>query len=416
MLLAMRFLARTARVYSAPVLLITLTLSLAAFTASMARTLDTHSIARADYRGTVDVRLEYQQTAISGAEGIPAPPPPLTSIDYLLLPPEDYLSIPGVTAATRAASSNTTLISSTGSDDATFLAIDRQTLPEVLDKSWRSNYADESLGALMNRLADSPDAALISEQYAADHGLRSGDVVRLSLNDRGESEEVAFRIVGTVRYFPSLYAEQGPYLIGNLDYSADEQGGIYLYEVWLATTPTANLATIKAYAQGNGLDVRKGTPQELLAADLQRPERQGLFGLLSVGFLAAALVTMLGFLIFSLVSFQRRLVELGMLRAIGLGTSQLTTLLIVEQALVIGVGTLAGTVLGVLASRLFVPFLQVRTGEFPDTPPFVVQIAWEQIAQISMVAGALLVLTVVATMLLLQRMRIFEAVKLGEAV
>lgn len=421
MLLAMRFLARTTRVYRAPVLLIALTLSLAAFTASMARTLDAHSVERASYAGAADVRLAFQNagtsgTGVTGDTGQESDPASEGNLDYLFVPPDDYLSIPGVTAVSRAAPSRATLVAGGAAAEGTFLAIDRQTMPAVLDKSWRPNYADESLGALMNRLADSPDAALISERYATERGLREGDVVTMQLSDRGSETDVAFRIVGTVRYFPSLYEEQGPYLIGNLDYSADEQGGLYPYELWLATGPGADLKTIKAYALGNRLEARDDSPQELLAADLQRPERQGLFGLLSVGFLAAALVTMLGFLIFSLVSFQRRLVELGMLRAIGLSTSQLTALLIVEQALVIGVGTLAGTVLGVQASRLFVPFLQVRTGAFPDTPPFVVQVAWEQITQIYLVAGALLILAVVATMLLLRRMRIFEAVKLGEAV
>jgi putative ABC transport system permease protein len=408
-------------VYRAPVLLITLTLALAAFTSSMARTLDTHSVDRAAYAGGADVRLVFQNAgqAGSGDTGGAEPesdPTDQGNLDYLFVPPEDYLSIPGVTAVTRAAPSRSRLVAGSTAAEATFLAIDRQTMPEVLAEAWRPGYAAESLGALMNRLADSPEAALISARYAADHGLREGDVVKLELNDRGAEKEVSFRIAGTVSYFPSLYEEQGPFVIGNLDYSADEQGGLYPYELWLATSPMADLKTIQGYALGNRLEIKKGTPQELLTADLLRPERQGLFGLLSVGFLAAALVTMLGFLIFSLVSFQRRLVELGMLRAIGLSTSQLTGLLIVEQALVIGVGTLAGTALGVQASRLYVPFLQVRTGQFPDTPPFVVQIAWEQIGQIYIVAGTLLVLAVVATVLLLQRMRIFEAVKLGEAV
>jgi putative ABC transport system permease protein len=127
-------------------------------------------------------------------------------------------------------------------------------------------------------------------------------------------------------------------------------------------------------------------------------------------------VTIIGFLAYTLLSFQRRLVELGMLRAIGLSSRQLATLLICEQTLVIGLGLGIGTGLGVLASRMFVPFLQVRTGAFPDTPPFLVRIAWDQIGLVYGVAGGLLLLTVAATLLLLRRMRIFEAVKLGEAI
>src|SRR5262249_2144321 len=161
--------------------------------------------------------------------------------------------------------------------------------------------------------------------------------------------------VGTVDYFPSLYAGQGPFLIGSLEYSAYEQGGLYPYEIWLATAPGISIEGIEARALAQGLVVASDTPQELLRADLLRPGAQGLFGLLSIGFLAAAALTLIGFLVYTLLSFQRRLVELGVLRAIGMGSGQLTALVLCEQVLVIGVGTLVGTGLGIIASRLFVP-------------------------------------------------------------
>jgi putative ABC transport system permease protein len=107
--------------------------------------------------------------------------------------------------------------------------------------------------------------------------------------------------------------------------------------------------------------------------------------------------------------------ELGVLRAIGMSTGQLARLLICEQALVIGIGCAVGTALGVLTSRLFTPFLQVRTGAFPDTPPFLPQIAWDQIGLFYATAAALLLCTTGATLALLWRMRLFEALKLGEA-
>ena len=75
------------------------------------------------------------------------------------------------------------------------------------------------------------------------------------------------------------------------------------------------------------------TPTALLAANDLRPERQGLFGLLSVGFIAAMLVTMIGFLAQTLLGFQRRMVELGVLRAIGMSTRQLAGLLIGDVVL-----------------------------------------------------------------------------------
>ena len=84
-----------------------------------------------------------------------------------------------------------------------------------------------------------------------------------------------------------------------------------------------------------------------------------MFGLLSVGFVASALLTVLGFLLYALFSFRRRFIEMGMLRAIGLSVKQMTIFLAAELASLILLGIGAGTLVGVFASKLFVPFLQI---------------------------------------------------------
>jgi putative ABC transport system permease protein len=339
------------------------------------------------------------------------------SKDYLFVPVEQFTEIPGARAATFVAPSSVEVtVGSSRSVDAIFYGVDRLTLGPVLDASWRTDYAPEPLGALLNRLADSPGAVLVSERFASEAGLRTGDRFTVAMRDLGTEVEVPVVMAGTLRFFPTLYDEGEPFLIGNLDYAAEQQGAQYPWEIWLDLEEGADIRQVAGAATGYGLRVLRSTPDALLENDLRRPERQGLFGLLSVGFLATTLVSVIGFLAYTLLSFQRRLVELGVLRAMGLSGGQLGGLLIVEQALVIGMGAVIGTALGVLASELFVPFLQVRTGVFPDTPPFVVQIAWDQIRIVYAVAGGLLVGTVAAILLLLRRMRIFEAVKLGEAV
>jgi putative ABC transport system permease protein len=435
---ALRFLSRTPGAYGGPALLVALTLALATFTSSMAFTLDRHSEERAYYRGAADVRLVYPGAAITSANiaGDREIAPAETSLDlsggtlgttgeadttpstaYLFVPIEEYLLIPGVTGATRVAPGKVDIIvGSARPISGIFYGVDRTTLAAVLADAWRPDYANESLGALMNRLADYPDAALVSETFATQYGLRIGDRFMLAMNDRGQTQNITFTVVGMLRYFPTLYDQGLPFVIGNLDYSFDSQGGLYPYEVWLSLAPDASLQAVAAAGIGYGLRMIRSTPQALLDLDLRRPERQGLFGLLSVGFLATTVVTVIGFVAYTLLSFQRRLVELGVLRAIGLSTRQLSMLLVFEQMLVVGFGAVSGTLVGILTSRLFIPFLQVRTGVYPETPPFVVRIDWERIALVYGISGGLLAATIVVTVLLLHRMRIFEAVKLGEAV
>ena len=145
-----------------------------------------------------------------------------------------------------------------------------------------------------------------------------------------------------------------------------------------------------------------------------RPERQGVLGLLSVGFIASAFLTVLGFLIYSYISFLQRYIELGVLRAVGLSIGQMAVFLMIEQLTLVATGAVAGTGLGVLVSNLFIPFFQVQGGKHPFTPPFVVQVAWTEIMYIYVIFGAMFVAAVFMLLFSLRRMRIFEAVKLGE--
>jgi putative ABC transport system permease protein len=70
--------------------------------------------------------------------------------------------------------------------------------------------------------------------------------------------------------------------------------------------------------------------------------------------------------------------------------------------------------LGVWAGHIFIPFLQVGEGRAALTPPFIVQIAWERMGIIFGIFGVMFVTAVLVLIILLLRMRLFEAVKLGE--
>jgi putative ABC transport system permease protein len=422
---ALRYLSRTPRAYTGPVLLLILTLSLATFTASMARTLDGHLYDQVYYDTGSDMRLNDlgQSTETAGGPGIQVGAPsqeqqPSDTIDeakYLFLPVTDYLTIPGVEAATRVARMKASAGVGGRSQDVQVLGIDRADFADVV--RWRVDYAGESLGALLNRMADDPAAVLVSSDFAAQRGLRIGDKLTLTLNDLESAQEAPVVVAGFVGLFPTVYGDGGPLVVANLDYIFDREGGQFPYEVWLRLRDGTLRKAVNSGVTDLGLRTfDQGFAPEQIVIERARPERQGVFGLLSVGFAAAAFLTLLGFLFYAVLSFQRRFVELGMLRAIGLSARQLGALLSWEQALIIGAGMLGGTLIGVSASVLFIPFLQVRGGANPLTPPFLVRIAWDQIAIIYLVFGAILVGAVVLTLILLRRMQLFQAVKLGEAI
>lgn len=269
----------------------------------------------------------------------------------------------------------------------------------------------------MNRLAVDWPNLLASRDFMARNRLTVGDPLRLTVGAAGEFREIAFTVAGPLDLFPTLYPQDGPFFVANLEYIFESLGGTFPYNVWLATDPAVPTEEVIAGVRDLGLSVvTVSDARALIDAEQTRPERQGLFGLLSAGFLAAAGLTVLGFLVYAVVSFRGRFIELGMLRAIGLSVWQMATYLAAEQAILILTGIGLGTGLGVWTSSLFIPFLQVGTGKTAQIPPFVVQIAWDQIWMIYAVFGTMYVLAVSVLILLLIRMRVFEAVKLGETV
>jgi putative ABC transport system permease protein len=226
------------------------------------------------------------------------------------------------------------------------------------------------------------------------------------------------KVVGGFDLFPTWYPgdpEEGPLFVGNLDNLFERAGGQFPYDVWLKTNPTVDYNQVADGVRNLNLAVLDWkAPLLKVYQEQRRPERQGLFGLLSVGFGAAALLTVLGFLLYALFSFRRRFIELGMLRAIGLSAGQMTAFLAWELAFLILIGLGAGTGLGAWVSGLFIPYLQVGAGPSARIPPFLVEIAWPAIFRIYALFGLLFVVALAVLAVLLLRMKIFQAVKLGE--
>ena len=113
-------------------------------------------------------------------------------------------------------------------------------------------------------------------------------------------------------------------------------------------------------------------------------------------------------------ALRRRFIEMGMLRAIGLSIQQMTSLLAAELAFLVLLGIGVGTALGVFASRLFVPFLQIGASAQSQYPPFQIEIAWLSIVEIYVLFIILFIAALSALSALLVRMKIFQAIKLGE--
>ncbi len=424
MLLATRQLARMPGFYTGPMLLLVLTLSLSAFTASLAQTLDFHLYDQVYYQVGADMSLvelgDINQSAGLDSIGIATQEEPQTEAPVepraFFLPVSEYLKVPGIQAATRVGRYAAITLFSGGRQEATFIGIDRAEFPGAA--FWRWDFAPSYLGELMNALALAPDGVLLPTTFMRQHALKPGDTFQMQVLIYGNKVEFDATVMGGFDYFPTWYPEEdGPVVVGNLDYLFESAGSQYSYDVWLKTAPGIDRVQLIWDVQTLNPNIFSWSdPLDKLIEVQQRPERQGLFGLLSVGFGAAALLTILGFVLYAFFSFRQRFIELGVLRAIGLSTGQMALFLGWELAALILTGLVLGTGLGIWVSQLFIPYLQLGATPEALRPPFLVEIAWPAIFRIYALFGVLFIAALMVLTGLLLRMKIFEAVKLGETV
>ncbi|MCY4145758.1 MAG: FtsX-like permease family protein [Chloroflexi bacterium] len=409
LLMVTRQLERAPGTYYLPLILLVCTISLGIYTASFARTIDRYLYEQQYYRISADLSVRvYSQTpgGFPGASANDAPPA------YMHI--SEFTAMPHVRAATRIGEYTATARLSSGSISGRFVGVDREALGSVV--FWRPDFADIRLGYLTNALAQQPDALVVSREFMESRALDIGDLVEIDIRSGGDVFTVNFQIVGALDYFPRWYPEaDGALFMGNLDYLFEQAQLELAHRVIARIEPGFDSREFqRALLQRGAAGVSLEEPISRINREQSRPERQGLFGLLSIGFITSSLATMIGFLLYTIFSYQRRYVELGILRAIGLSRGSMMRSVAWELGLLIALGLALGLGIGLLVSALYIPYMQFVSSLEGVVPPYLVSMAWAEIAQIVALFFFTFVLIMAILLVILRRMRIFQAVKLGE--
>ena len=410
LLIVTRQLERAPGAYFLPLILLVSTISLGIYTASFARTIDRYLYEQQYYRVSADasVRVFSQNpSALPGGGASNDAPPAYMHIS-------EFTAMPHVRGAARIGEYAAKARLTSGSVDGRFVGIDRADIGPVL--FWRTDFADTRLGYLTNALAGQPDSVLATREFMAQRALDIGDLLALDLRSGGETFTINLQIVGELHYFPRWYPEKdGALFVGNLEY-VFEQAQIELAHRVIMRVDDAfdQRAFTRAVFDRGAAGVLVEEPLTRIHREQARPERQGLFGLLSIGFITSSLATMIGFLLYTIFSYQRRYVELGILRAIGLSQSSMIVSVAWELGLLIIMGLALGLGIGLLVSVLYIPYMQFVSSLEGVVPPYVVTMAWSEIGQIVALFLATFLLIMLILLVILRRMRIFQAVKLGE--
>ena len=154
----------------------------------------------------------------------------------------------------------------------------------------------------------------------------------------------------------------------------------------MTITPGASAAGDRALCAR----IRLVSPDVVSVAERSRslstdPVALGIIGALLLGFVATGIFALVALVVSAAVSARQRQTEFALLRALGLTGRQLSGWLWLENASLVVVSLVAGTIIGVVISWIALPFITVTQQATTPVPSVQVHLPWDRIVALDLV-------------------------------
>lgn len=274
----------------------------------------------------------------------------------------------------------------------------------------------------LNAISQNSSAVLVSENFHSLLGYQLGDTISYRT---ATGEAIKGTIFGFVEYWPtynpksSTVNESGDtnempnfLIVANLA-KLQEKDGVMPYEVWLDVDGSTQSVYDFIGEKEISLDYFKDIYAEKIEMK-NKPMIQGTNGILTMGFIIVLILCAVGLLIYWIISVQSRSLQFGIFRAMGMTSKDIIIMLLCEQTIIIVPTVVAGTVLGFVASKFFVPLIQIAYSSTDLSLPLNMAGAFGDVLKMFVAVIIAVGVCVWVVNKLVDMVKISQALKLGE--
>ena len=392
-------------------LFLSVTFALGIFSANTARAINNSRSDRIYYNTGADVVIDAYWR--------------LESVDddssYVEIDMDDYQNLEGVDIATRVLRTDAkATCGGVQSNSADLMAIEPGKFSQT---AWfRSDLLPVHWWNYCSALVDYKAGVLASRSWE-EKGVQLGDVVSVK---RAGSDAVDLTVLAFVDYWPGINPSetiadertgeetQRDFLVCNYNYLR-RVTELQPYQIWLKMKDGATSEALYADIEAKHLKIQRIIDSsQLLIEEKTDPALQGMNGALTLGFVVIMLMTVIGFLIYWIISIKSRTLQFGVLRAMGVTFREVISTLGWEQLLVSLVSIAMGFVIGGTASDLFVPMFRTMYNAADQVPPFRVQGDPGDYVKLYVIIAVMLIGGFLVLGGIIRRININKALKLGE--
>ncbi len=413
---------RSSTQYQFLMVFLIMTIATGIFSASAARTMNQNNEDKISYQYGADIvmRVQWQNDAPPPpAPGQEAPTSTLPKRVQFVEPAYEPMvrGLPGVESSAKVFVKEKATYSGSGYNGiGTLMAIDTD---EFGRTAWfKNDLLDYPIYDYLNLIAPDPSAVLISQTLADQHSVKPGDQIYLGWE---MVEPRTFMVYGIIDYFPTYQpnptmpgAPMPTLIVAHLS-AVQSLLAVEPYQIWMKTSDDVNREALVEELRERRIPIERyiDVRSEIIKVK-NDPFQLAVNGVMTLGFMISIIVSFCGFLLYWVLSLHGRILQIGIFRAMGISFRQLVLMLITEQILTSGAGIAIGLVSGNLTSRLFVQFFQLSFNPATQVPPFEVIFDSRDTIGMFIVVSLMIVLGLAILAYLLSRIKIHQAVKLGE--
>lgn len=322
----------------------------------------------------------------------------------------NYSSLPGVEKATKVYFSNNTQLECFTGNLVGFklMGIIPHEFGEVA-------WFDERLLPFhwydyLNMISENPNALYVSTSLKERLDIMEGDSIKLKW---GNGFYVNFVVYGFIDYWPAYLPNDGGLIVANLEYMHANMP-ISPYEIWIKKEAGSTEKLYKAVEDKN-LPVMeiKDRNQEIIKFK-NDPMIQGNNGALTLAFISSMVIAALGFFIYWILSIKSRILQFGILQALGMSLKEVVIMLLGEQILITGTAIGMGILVGNINGKVFMPLMKIVTDTKEQfLPPPIISFNNDYM-KMALLFGTVILGIIVLLGIYISHIKMAQAIKLGE--
>lgn len=401
------------------VVFLVLTVALGIFNTQTARTINTNAEDKIRYQNGAEVVL--QEVWSSNEQQVAEDTTGMMTLSYEEPDFSKYQNMEGIRHATKVLVESTVSVSTKkGNIYTTVMGIHTK---EFGQTAWfKESLLAKHWYEYLNAISQDANAVLVSSNFRDIHGYKVGDTLNYT-NSAGTP--VTGIIYGFVDYWPSyspvtvsvgsdgMVRETERYLIVAHLSRLQAAWGVLPYQVWIDAEGSTQFLYNYAEETGTQFAIFWDATSQIVAMK-NDPVFQGTNGVLTIGFMIVLVLCAAGFLIYWILSIRSRTLQFGIFRAMGMSGSEIWGMLLNEQFFISGMAILGGVIVGRLTADLYVPLIQIAYSSAEKVIPLEIVSQSGDFLRLGIVIGAIIVICLAVLGTLISKIKIAQALKLGE--